>query len=454
MKMQMLASTLLSSVILLSSMSVCAEPARDKGASDSKAALSEFEPDKLAQQNHEAISAYKEQNYDKASEIMEKVLEGLEQEKVSELSQAEVLANYSIILKKAGKQKEADENLELARAIRVKYHMPPVDLALVDILPTLAVRKQGTEMVKETADILEAKDPLFPPGTIKDLTPEGWSQAMAAALEQKKAKDTKAEFVSLRKALTIANTFPKPNDKVIATMNLLADLYRHMGRPYSARMLFLQCVAEHEKLGKADTADYATLLDHAAQTMLLLHENAEAEKLLERAVTIYKKVLGADSADLAMAMCTLGELYLQQKEEGKGEKTLADAIAMMKRTLKPDDLRILIAEDFLATYYSRNGKLKEAEALQTSVVSGMEKKYTKANPDFALAINNLAQTMYRQQKYTEAEPLFKRCIQMNTELYGARHPKTMHSIGAYASFLEKTGKKAEADKLFKQLTAQ
>lgn len=452
MRIQFLAATLLSCAIGLNCLGVFAE-GENPGTAAKPSAGSEFEPDKLAQQNHDAIKAFKEEKYDKAEELMEKVVDGLDQEK-SELSEAEALANFSIILRKAGKQKEADEKIAEARAIRIKYRMPPAEANLVDILPTPTVRRQGTEMVKETADIIEGKDAMFPPGSIKDLSQAAWSKAMAEANEHKKLKDLRAEFNSLRKALTIANTFPKPNDSVVATLNHLADVYRHMGRPYSARMLFLQCVAEHEKLGKADTADYATLLDHAAQTMLLLHENVEAEKLLEKAVQIYKKTLGEESADLAMAMCTLGELHLQLKQEQKGEKTLEDAIAMMKKTLKPDDLRILIAEDFLATYYSRSGKLKEAEALQTSVVAGMEKKYTKANPDFALALNNLAQTLYRQQKYNEADPLFKRCIQMNTDLYGARHPKTRHSIGAYATFLEKSGKKEEADKLFKQLTAQ
>lgn len=417
------------------------------------AAESDYDPDSLAQLNHEAINAFRTEQFERAEKLMEQVVAGLDKEKHSELSLAEALTNLSIILKREGKEnKESQTAIARAKAIREKLHMPPIEHNLVDILPNANYRKQGTDMVKETSDILEGKDPLFPEGSIADKSAQAWSIVMLEAQQEKQKGDIKKEYMSLRKALAIAHAFPSPNDKIIASMNMLADAYRHMGRPYSARMLFLECLSLNEKLGKAESAEFATLLDHAAQTLLVLHEYDEAEKLLERAIQIYKKALGHENADLAMTMCTLGELYLQQKQDEKGEKLLTEALAMMKKTLKSDDLRILISEDCLATYYSRKGRLKEADALQTAVVSKMEKVYGKANANLALAMNNLAQTKYRQQKYSEAEPLLKQCIEMNRRLYGQKHPKTRHSIGAYASFLEKTGKKQEADELLKEIT--
>ncbi len=444
--------------------SVYAENTNDKTASSSKTASTgktsstskksaDFEPDRLAHLNNEGILAFKAKKFELAESSFEKVIAGLKEEKLSELSLAEVLANLSLVQKQAGKTTQAEETLKEAKTIRARYHMPALDPNFVDILPSAALRKQGSEMVKETVDILEGKDKLFPPGTIKDLSEKAWSETMQEALVHKKAGDLKAEFLSLRRALTIANTFPKPNDKVVSSMNLLADLYRHMGRPYSARMLFLQCVKEHDKMGKSESADYATLLDHAAQTMLVLHENKEAEKLLEQAITIYKEKLGPESPDLAMAMSTLGELYIQEKNHENGEQMLQQALAIMKKTLKADDPRIVVSEDYLGTYYSKHGKLKEAEELQKDVLSKIEKHTgNKTTADLILAVNNLAQTMNRQKKYEEAAPLYKRCVEMNKELYGNKHSRTMHSIGTYASFLEKSGHKEEADRLLKEIT--
>lgn len=422
----------------------------DVGANKTKPS---YEPDSIAHLNHEAINAHRDHKDEAAREMMSKVIAGLEQEKVSELSLAEAWGNMSLILKQQAKTSESNEALNKAQAIRTRYHMPPVEPNLVDILPNLHFRKQATEMVKETADILDGKDPLFPTEKLAKITPEAWSAAMESAKKFKNSGNTKQELVELRRALAIANALPRPNDKIVGSMNTLADLYRSMGRPYSARMFFLECVAVYEKLGKGDTAEHATLLDHAGQALIALREYAEAEKLLERAIAIYKKTLGAENADLAMAMCTLGELYIQQKEEAKGEKMLQDSRTMMKKVLKPDDMRILVSEDYLAKYYAGHGKLKEAEELQTLVLNQMENKYGKTNPALIVAINNLAQTLFREQKYAEADPLFKRSIELTEQAYGPKHSRTRHARGLYAAFLEKTGHKDEAEKQLKESTA-
>lgn len=414
----------------------------------------DFEPDSLCQLNHEALSAFKEHNYENAQHLMAKVVEGLEQEKVSDLSLCEALENLHLILLAESKAKESDEVLSRAREIRKKFHMPSSDPRMVEILPSAVVRKQGTEMVKETADIAEGRDPLFPADKLTDKTAEAWSALMIMAQHQRETGEQKKALVNFRKALAIANTFSKPNDKVVSSMNLLASVYRNLDRPYSARILYLECMNLHEKMGKVDSADYATLLDNAGQTFVVLHEYAEAQKMFERAEQIFKKTRGAESADLAMAMCNLGEVYLMLKEDEKGEQTIANALSIFRKTLPPEDMRVLITADNLAEVYTRHGKLKEAEGLQRSLITTMEKVVGKGvHPDLCLAVNNLAQTLYREKKYTEAQPLLKRCIDMNKAIYGDKHPKTLSSISAYVTFLKKTGQQEEADQLLKQVTA-
>lgn len=408
----------------------------------------EFEPDALAIDNNKAIQSYKNKNYADAEATLKKVIEDLGREN-SDLSKSEVLANYSIVLKADGKEKESAESLAEAKAIRTHLHMPALASTLVDILPTATVRKQATERVREASEILEGKDSMFPAGSIKDLSAQGWNAAMAAAEQQRKANDLNGEMRSLRKAIMIANATKRPNPKIVASMNMLADLYRHMQRPYSARMLFLECVAEHEKLGLTDNTDYASLLDHTAQTMIVLHDEAEAERLLEKSVAIYKKHLGAGSADEAMTLCTLGELYTKQKETAKAEKTLSDAVAMMTKTMKESDPRLLIAEDMLANLYAKNNKLKEAELLQTSILQKSERTYKKPCADLIFAVHNLAHTLAKEGKFQEAEPLMKRAVDLNKELYGPNSVRTKAATKAYANTLEKLGKKEEADKLLK-----
>lgn len=415
---------------------------------------SEYEPDSLSQLNHEAVTAHREHKDDVAAHLMEKVVSGLEQEKVSDLSLAEALTNLGIIEKSAGKTKESDDAFARAKTIREKYHMPELETHLVDILPNVNFRKKGTEMTKETVEIMDGHDPEFPPDKLTDKSADAYSKLMASAHQHKRSGDVKNEFQDLRKALAIAHTMPKPNEKVLGAMNMLADTYRQIGRTYSAKMLFTECLAICDKLGKKDSAEYATLLDHTGQTLAALRQYDAAEKMMNQSIEIYKKALGPENPDIAITMCSLGELYIQQKQGEKGEKLLHDAIAMMKKSsLAADDMRIIMAEDYLSTYYAHHGKLKEAEDLQKELLAKMEKKFGKASPDLVLATNNLAQTLYREQKFSEADPLLKHCIELNQELYGPKHRRTLHAMGTYASFLEKTGHKDEADKILKQITA-
>lgn len=413
---------------------------------------SEFEPDSLSQLNHEAAAAHREHKDDVAEHLMEKVVAGLEQEKGSELSLAEALSNLSLIQKSAGKTKESEDTHKRAKAIREQFHMSETETHLVDILPNPRFRKHGTDLVKETVDIIEGRDPQFPSEKLTDKSADAWTKVMASAQQHKRTGDIKNEFQDLRHALAIAQTMQKPNDKALSSMNMLADTYRQMGRPYSAKMLFSECLSICEKLGKGQSAEYATLLDHQGQTLTVLHQYEQAEKDLSQAIEIYKKALGPENPDVAITMCSLGELYLESKQEAKGEKLLQDSLQLMKKILPADDTRIMIAEDHLSHYYSHHGKLKEAEDLQRSLLATMEKKF-KGSPDLVLAMSNLAQTLYREQKYTEADPLLKRCIEINQQIYGPKHKRTLHAMGTYASFLEKTGHKEEADKILKQITA-
>ena len=427
-----------------------ASPARTAAA----AKAADLEPDSLAQFNHEALSAFKEHKYDLAQHLLEKVVAGLEEEKVSELSLAEALENLHLVLVAGAKTKEAEDTLLRARSIRAKFHLPPLEPRMVDILPNLSVRRQRTDGVKLLAEIIDGHDPLFPQDKLADKSPEAWSALMVTAQHERETGESKKAFLNYRKALAIANTFPKPNDKIVSTLNMLASVYRIMDKPSSARMLYLECMNLHQKMGKTETADYATLLDNAGQTFVVLHEYTEAEKILEHAISVFKKTVGPDSPDLAMAMCNLGEVYLMLKQDQKGEQTIAEALSIFRNKLKPEDMRVLITADNLAEVYVKHGKLKEAEDLQKSVIATMEKLVGKGvHPDLCVALNNLAQTLYKEKKYSEAEPMLKRCIDMNAAIYGEKHIKTVHAIGNYASFLKETGRAEESEKLLKQITA-
>ncbi|MBX9690528.1 MAG: tetratricopeptide repeat protein [Candidatus Obscuribacterales bacterium] len=426
-----------------------AEPAKKEASAEAEAA---HHPDALAEANHEAINAFEHKKYEQARQLFEKVTLGLAKEPDSELSMAEVQENLGLVFKEEGKSKESEEAFAKSKDIRRKLHLPTLEPRMQELLPSSLYRKHMTELAKEISAIIDGHDPLFPTVKPAERSDENWAKLMRLAQQQKQSGELKAAFMTLRKALSIANTYTKPNDKVVTTMNMLAGTYRHLGRLFPARALYYECISEAEKMGKSESAGFATLLDNCSQVLSESHEYPEAEKMAERALVIYKKALGPESPDLAMSMCNLGEICLREKQDARGEKLIADSLQMMRKTVKPDDMRLLVLEDNLAGVYVDHKKFKEAEDLQKSLLERMEKNLSgKAHLDLSIALNNLAQTYCRQQKFAEAAPLFKRCVEMNREIFGDKDPKTKHAIGVYAATLERLGEKEEAAKFLKEL---
>lgn len=401
-----------------------------------------IEPDKIASLNHQAKIELDAGKVSEAAASMKQVISLLESEKNSDISLAEALENMYLVMEKKLQGKtlqEAEDLLVRAKAIRTKLHLPALSTKhFLELLPNESHRQQFNSNLKETAQIFDGEDPLH--AKLDKPSEEEWQAAIAEAEAEKKKHDIKKELVSLRKAVAIAHKLPGAEEKLVVSLNLLADAFMQMGRPNSARAAFAKCIQITEKLGKENSTEYATLLDHYAQVLVVLNEYDQAELLLYKSMSVFRKNKGEESVDLSMTLCTLAQLYLRRNETDRGIETLKQAVSIMEKVLKPDDERIQISKEHLADAYLKKGMLKDADRIQTEILTNVEKHFGEKSPLVLHAAKALAATKSQEGSFAEAESLLKRCLELSQQIYGEGSPRTAQFKESFVLFQQKHAK--------------
>jgi serine/threonine protein kinase len=108
----------------------------------------------------------------------------------------------------------------------------------------------------------------------------------------------------------------------------------------------------------------------------------EAERNLERSLTMRRQVLSADDPDIGRTLDHLGHLwkdrYDQQKDQQEyyenAEKNYSEALAIFRRSLPPDDLDIATTLNDRASLLQSGGRLADAEAYCTEALGIRQKK--------------------------------------------------------------------------------
>ena len=129
---------------------------------------------------------------------------------------------------------------------------------------------------------------------------------------------------------------------------------------------------------------------------------AEAEKLLQRALSIYEKAQGAEHLDVATALDNLAVLYHDMNDEARAETFVKRALQIREQQLGAN------------------------------------------HPSVAMALNNLAAIMEAKGDYASAEPLYRRALEIEERALGARHPTIASLLANLATMLWSKGDTAQA----------
>ena len=132
---------------------------------------------------------------------------------------------------------------------------------------------------------------------------------------------------------------------------------------------------------------------------------AEAEPMLQRALSIRRKIFREQHPLVGVAEIGLAGVYADQNKLAQAEKLGNDALSIFRRTLPPDHPQISEALNLLVVVRVAQRDFADAVPLAQEVLARYTKTLGADHPDTLTAQNNLAFALLHVGRFAEAETL-------------------------------------------------
>ena len=328
----------------------------------------------------------------------------------------------------------------------------------------------------------------------------GRLKAVAAAEEERKAKDREAERAEgERKAKEQAQTnlaFARKGNEILASVFASLEpknTYATVGELSQAlKDNLLKAVAELDGSAIGDPLTVASMQNTLGVSLLGLGEASHAILLFEKARATYTVMVGADHPLTLTSMNNLAGGYQDAKKPDKAlplfEETferrkarlgadhrdtlasmhnlalgylnagqIARALPLLEETHKlataklgadhPDTLACMAS---LADGYRLAGNLDKALPLAEETLERRKARLGADHPDTLQSMHNLAEGYYAAGKLDKALQLNEETLKLTTARLGAGHPSTLTSMSNLAAGYRDAGKLDKALPLFEE----
>jgi tetratricopeptide (TPR) repeat protein len=219
------------------------------------------------------------------------------------------------------------------------------------------------------------------------------------------------------------------------------------GNYADAKSILVKAMIEAEKRGSKDPSLAITLNSIGAMDMRL-GQMEEAQKNVEKAVSLAKELPAGNSEVTYSAMTNLAEIYIHQGKLGEAEPLLKQALAMEETAKEPDTIMLGKTLNDLATLYLYQKNLKGAEDAYRKAITHAEKS---DDLEFkTLSLSNLAVALLAQGKAAEAEPLAKQAVTLRESNSGANHPGLALVLNTLGNCQASQGKLADSEPVLKR----
>jgi serine/threonine protein kinase/tetratricopeptide (TPR) repeat protein len=196
---------------------------------------------------------------------------------------------------------------------------------------------------------------------------------------------------------------------------------------------------EAEAFGPQDSR-LATSLHNAGELYTRLERFDEAERFLQRALSIRKK----EDAEAARTICALGRLEQSRGNRDQAERRYRQSLAIRERILGRDHPDVAESLSGLAGVLALK-QIGEAEQLARRSLSIREKALGDNHPDVAESLSTLVGVTLDIGKPKEIEAYLRRAIAIRENSLGQAHPDLAQSLIDMGVFLDKRSQCREAE---------
>ena len=177
----------------------------------------------------------------------------------------------------------------------------------------------------------------------------------------------------------------------------------------------------------------------------------EAERQLERALSLRRRALGPDDADTLSSMQELGAILAKQSRFAEADKLLTQVLEAQRRIRGNDAPETVCTMNDLAIAVGGQGDYARSEQLLAGVLEIQRRLLGEQHPDTLAVMNNLAVVYTNQGKYSQADQLYQRAGEIKRRVLGDEHPSTLTTMNNLAVVYRFEGRFAEAQALLTQV---
>lgn len=196
---------------------------------------------------------------------------------------------------------------------------------------------------------------------------------------------------------------------------------------------------EAEAFGQQD-ARLATSLHNAGELYTRLEKYDEAERLLQRALSIRK----TEDAETARTLCALGRLSYGRGNRDKAESFYRRSLVMREKVLGKDHPDVAETLSGLALVISLK-EIGRAEDMARRSLGIREKALDANDPAVAESLSTLVEVIIDIGKPSEIESYLQRAMSIRESALGSSHPDFAESLIHKGVFLDKRSQCQDAE---------
>ena len=200
-------------------------------------------------------------------------------------------------------------------------------------------------------------------------------------------------------------------------------------------------VKDAEAFGAQDPR-LATSLHNAGELYTKLERYDEAERFLQRALSIREKT--PENEETARTICALARLNQGRGVKDKAERLYRQSLAIREKVLGKDHADLAESLSGLAGVLSLK-KIDEAERLARRSLSIREKALGESHLDVAESLLRLVEVTLEIGKPSEIESHLRRAVSIRETSLGQSHPDLAESLISLGVFFDKRSQCREAE---------
>ena len=196
--------------------------------------------------------------------------------------------------------------------------------------------------------------------------------------------------------------------------------------------------------------DTALTLNDLGMLYLTQGKYQQSEPLLQKALTIRTQVLGSEHRDTATGLNNLALLYYAQGKYFQAEQLYEQSLQIRMSIFGPDHPLVAECLGNLAQVYTELGKYKRAELLYLQALDIQMQTLGSGHPDLAQTLNNLGLVYRSQGEYSQAEQYYQRALNIQEQAFGPDHPRFAQTLSNIARLYRAKGDYAGSEPYYQR----